>query len=480
MRQFEVLNDSGQPLPTEYLPSRRALRGERETEAVVRYRTRSSGHERWSLVSAKPILDEHEQVPFVVTIIRDITERRKSEEALQFLAEAGMILAPSLDFTVTLQHLARLIVPFLADACIIDVLEAGVVRRMATAHANPAGQELIEQLHAFLPPDQTKSDPVLQALHRGESMLGPTLPDSLLATISHNSRHLAILRQLHPQSYMVVPLQARGRTLGTITFWITESGRRYVPTDLSLAEDLARHAALAIDNARLFQSEQEARTTADQTRSRTTQLQAVTAGLAESLTSRNVARVMTTEGIKVLDAEEAWVALISADNARLEIINASGNAREELGPSGHVPIDARIPLAPAVRSGKPVVLRSRDDFKRYPAIDRLVAWRPGQVLAVVPLAVGGRILGVLGLGFPASRELTEDDLGLMSTLAQECGQALERARLYEAERAACAATEANGRRLAFLAEDSRILSTSLNYEQTLTHLAEIAVPQLAD
>lgn len=479
MRQFEILDESGRPFPTDRLPSRRALRGELESEAIVRYRVMGSGEERWSSVTARAKVDDQGEIRFVVTIIRDITERKRNERALRFLAEAGMILAPSLDYTATLQDLARLIVPFLADASLIDVLEGNSVRRMGTAHADPARQALIDELRAY-PPNEDKPHPVFAALREGQSELGANLPDSLLVSISHDDRHLAIMRELHPQSYMVVPLLARGRILGTITFWITDSPRRYGPEDLALAEELANRAALAIDNARLFQSEREARAVADQARLQTTQLQAVTAGLAEALTSRQVADVMTAEGVKVLGAEAGWVALVSATGTKLNIINPPGTPWKEREPCGYIPIEASVPLAKATRMCKPLLLRSRDDLKRFPALDDLLDWGTDRALAILPLMAEGRILGVLGLDFPASREFTNDDRGLMSTLAQECAQALERARLYEAERGARALTEAHGQRLVFLAEASRILASSLNYEHTFTRLAQLSVPELAD
>lgn len=478
-RSFEIMDESGKPFPVDQLPNLRVLRGEQENEAVVRYRVMATGEERWFIVTARRVFDTVEQRPFIVSIVRDITERKRSEAALRFLAEAGMVLAPSLDYAATLQDLARLIVPFLADACIIDVREGGWVRRMATVHVDPTQQALMDELRAY-PPDRITVHPVAHALLNGQSELGPELPDSLLVSIAQDAHHLEVLRELHPRSYMVVPMQARGRILGAITFWIIDSQRRYSQSDVNLAEDLTRRAAIAVDNARLFQGEQLARAAADKVRFQTTQLQAVTAGLAEALTSREVAEVMTNEGTKVLDAEAGWVALISAQGTTLEIITAADFSGRELEFADRIPIEAPFPLAEAARLGKPVLLRSPEDFRRYPEIDSWLHGDHDRVFAAIPLVAEKRILGVLGLRFPASRDFTGDEIGLMNTLAQECAQALERARLYGAERAARMASEVNGQRLAFLAEASRILATSLNYEQTLTRLAEIAVPQLAD
>lgn len=201
---------------------------------------------------------QHGGSPIFVGYIRDITQRKQAELAQRFLSQASTLLASSLDYAITLQTLARLTIPELADACLIDVRAAdGTIRRLAVAHQEPRKEVLLRELIAY-PPDPSKPHPVVEALQSGIAAMGEQLPATLLAAIAHDSRHLRIMTELHPRSYIVAPLVARGQALGVLTFWITDSDRRYHSADLALAEALASRAALAVDNAQLYREAQQA------------------------------------------------------------------------------------------------------------------------------------------------------------------------------------------------------------------------------
>ncbi|HEY7635449.1 MAG TPA: GAF domain-containing protein, partial [Gemmatimonadales bacterium] len=175
----------------------------------------------------------------------------EAREQVAFLAEASEILGSSLNYRETLSAVVRLIVPRLADFCAIDVVETdGKMRRIAIAHVDPAKVEAVWEMSRryALDPD----DPVPRAMRSGEPQLIPVIPDSLLKSFARDPEHLARLRAFGLHSLLIVPLSARGRTLGALTFVMAESGREYGRADLLLAADLARRAALAVDNARLF------------------------------------------------------------------------------------------------------------------------------------------------------------------------------------------------------------------------------------
>jgi PAS domain S-box-containing protein len=187
-------------------------------------------------------------------LIQERHARAEAEEAQQrlaFLAEASSLLASSLDYSTTLTRLARLAVPRIADWCAIDIVEEdGSIRRLKVAHADPTKEALMWELQRR-PPKRDSQHPVSEALQTGQARLFPEVPDSLLQAVAEDSEHLRIFRELNIRSLMIVPLLARGRVLGAITL-SAESGRRYDSKDLALAEDLARRAALAVDNARLY------------------------------------------------------------------------------------------------------------------------------------------------------------------------------------------------------------------------------------
>lgn len=168
-----------------------------------------------------------------------------------FLSDASTLLAGSLDYDATLATVAELVVPVLADWCAIDVEEEdGSIRRLVVTHADPAKQDAARALRR-LAPDAGGSHPVVRTLTSGKSQLFSQLPDRELECHARDAEQLRLWRDLGLTSAMVVPLTARGRTFGAISLDAAESRRHYGQADLQLAEDLARRAALAVDNARL-------------------------------------------------------------------------------------------------------------------------------------------------------------------------------------------------------------------------------------
>lgn len=210
-------------------------------------------------VSISPITNERGEILGAATIARDVTERRRDEVRLRFLAEVGELLTASLDYQTTLQTVARLAVPALADWCAIDMVqEDGTVARLAVEHQDPAKVALAHELYERYPPDPEDTTGLPHVLRTGESELYPEIPDELLVAGCRDEEHLRIARDLGLTSALVVPLVARGRILGAMSWVFAESNRRYDASDLAFARELARRAALAVDNARLYQATQAA------------------------------------------------------------------------------------------------------------------------------------------------------------------------------------------------------------------------------
>ena len=201
-----------------------------------------------------------------LSVLHDITARKQSEARQRFLAEASTRLAGSLDYETTLATVARLAVPFLADWCLIDMLEkGGSIRRLAVAHADPAKEVFLRDLQGHYPLDPEQPHAILAALHTGRPRLYPELSEERLAAEVRDAEHLRRLKELGVRSAMIVPLRAGGETLGAITLVMAESGRRYAPADLAFAEDLTQRCGLAVDNARLYRQAQEARHAQEET-----------------------------------------------------------------------------------------------------------------------------------------------------------------------------------------------------------------------
>ncbi len=222
-------------------------------EAEYRF-TLPGGRTRWLEAEGYVIRDEHGRPVRIVGLTRDVTDRRRRDEALAFRAEASAELAGSLDYERTLRRVARLAVPRLADCCVVDIVdEESDIHQLEIVHVDPEQEQLVRELEARYASDpRLSSSPVGTVVREGRPLFLPSVSDAFLAEMARDRQHLVELRRLGLSSLMIVPLSARGRTAGALSFLAADSGRRYDAADLALAEDLSRLAALAIDNARLY------------------------------------------------------------------------------------------------------------------------------------------------------------------------------------------------------------------------------------
>ena len=195
----------------------------------------------------------------IIGVSIDITLRKRAEEALRFFAEASKVLASSLDYQTTLASVVRLAVPALADWCSVDVVEEGqTIGWVEIAHTDPAKVELARELRRRFLADPAAPYGVPQVLRTGQPEVYPDIRASLATASALDAEYLAVLDHWNIRSSMIVPLVARKRTLGALMVALAESGRRFGPSDLALAQELASRAALAIENARLYREAQQA------------------------------------------------------------------------------------------------------------------------------------------------------------------------------------------------------------------------------
>lgn len=247
-----------------------------ELETVRRHR---DGTRVEVSVSGIPVRVEGKQVA-VYAIYQDITERKRMDEEraemllreqtaraeaevegrrAAFLADASSLLNTSLDYREVYGRLARMAVPFLADYCLVDqVEEHGGLRRIAVAHADPEKERLLVPGLRIPPDADAEWHPALRVVRTGEPLLHEEMPDDWREEVGRDPALQARLQALGVRSFLIVPLVARGNTLGAITLVFAHSGRRYGPEELRVAEELARRAALVIDNARLYGLAQQA------------------------------------------------------------------------------------------------------------------------------------------------------------------------------------------------------------------------------
>jgi PAS domain S-box-containing protein len=203
--------------------------------------------------------------PHWFCVQQDVTERHRAEHRKAFLEEATRLLNESLDYHHTLQALTRHCVPFLADYCSVDVVdENDEIRRVETAHFDAEKERILREMWTRYPYRSAEGVGVPEVLRTRKPFLNPVFTDEAITAFARDDLHHAMLRRLAPRSYICVPLVARDRAYGAISLVMSDSGRRYGDRDLELAVELARRAAIAVDNSRLYVAERTAREEAEQ------------------------------------------------------------------------------------------------------------------------------------------------------------------------------------------------------------------------
>jgi PAS domain S-box-containing protein len=255
-RRFHITREDGSPVQVGDLPGRRLVAGEEGPALLTRSVRRDTGEAMWLLTKATLYTDPDGE-RLAINIIEDVTEAKDAELRQRFLAEAGQLLASSLDYEQTLERVARMIVPGLADWCGIEMVdEEGGSHQVAVAHLDPGKVQMARDLRRRYPPDPDAPGGVPGILRGGPAELYTEIPDELIEQAARDDEHLALIRELGMRSAMAVPMRLGNETLGVITLVSAESGRRFDEDDLAFVEDLALRAATAIQNARLYAAQE--------------------------------------------------------------------------------------------------------------------------------------------------------------------------------------------------------------------------------
>ena len=253
MKDYLVWGEDGREIQMQDIPSVRILRGEPAEPLLIRTVNRHTGAQRWNLLKSAPLLDEDGEVEATITIIEDVTERKRAELRGAFLADASAVLASSLGYEQTLRNVAELAVPEVADWCAVDLIdEDGGRKPVAVAHIDPERLALAEELRGYEPERLDPDQGLGRVFRTGESLLYPEIPDAMLVQAAIDARHLELLRAVGLHSALIVPMRVGERILGALTLVSSDSGRVLDQFDQQLAEQVAARAAVAIENSRLY------------------------------------------------------------------------------------------------------------------------------------------------------------------------------------------------------------------------------------
>jgi len=366
---------------------------------------------------------------------------------LQFLGDVSNTLAGTLEVEELLDALLELTVPRLADAVSFFLLEDGhYLRRAASVHADPAKTKLMRELRGARIDIETEPDGALARVVRTQEPFAlPRLDRGLLDTLALDEFQFRTLESLGMRSWHALPLVAHGEATGVLSL-ATTGDRSFSERDLELAREFAGRAALALTNAYDFERERQARESAERASERLGHLHRITAALAQAVTTEDVARAIAVEGGAAFGAEAAATQLLSDDGSALDLASATGHLAELIGRYGRVSTAQEMPAVEAVRSANVLWFESAEHLAvRYP--DHAQVRSGLEAVGFIPLVGRDRPLGLLTVSFTRKRPLSDEDRALIDVLLQQCGQALERARLYEREQEARRAAEDAGRRL---------------------------------
>jgi PAS domain S-box-containing protein len=348
------------------------------------------------------------------------------EVAMSLLIEAGAVLASSLDLTTTMGQVAELTVPQLADLCVIDLRDDdGSIRDVAVASADEKLAGELEQLRASYPLDPHGQHPVAQVIRSGKPVLLPEMTSALLSSFAQGSKHAEFMIEHGYRSAVVAPLVARGRTLGALSTLRLGTSTPYGQEDMELVGELARRAALAIDNARLFSEVQSVER----------RLEAVLVNLAEAIT------VVDEQGRTVF-ANQAAADLLQVDTP---------NELMEAPPGSVMP--------------RFLVMDEQGhelDLDRMPGRRLFAGERPEPLLVRNIVRATGEERWIIVRSSP----IADPDTGRIAYAVNVFENITEVKRVQLAE--------------GFMAEASRVLASSMDYSETLKRVARLAVPQIAD
>lgn len=354
-----------------------------------------------------------------------------------FLVQAGArLLSTSLDPEQTLRQLADLCVPAIADACIIQLVDAtGTLRTVGRSWIDPEKEALsrtIRELYPVAPDDATGP---FRVIRTGQAELYASVADAHLQTLATTPEHLAMLRALGVKSAITAPLLARQRIVGAITLLVTDLGRRYDAADLDMAEQLAVSAGLAVENAHLYEYEQSARATIERAANRMQRLQSIITDLASTLVADDVAKAVIDHGIAAVGADMGAIYVRDVATGAMRLVRSQSNDGAPTDSAASA-LDADAPfVTETLRLRSPIFIATREEIERRFPVDAR-RYRTVSSCVGLPLKEQGEVTGVLAFAFEAARAFDADERAFLSLVADHCAQGLYRARVYRAEQAA--------------------------------------------
>jgi anti-anti-sigma factor len=361
-------------------------------------------------------------------------ERRARGDAERAVARAGNLqtLTAALSEALTVPDVARICAgrgaaAVQARASIVSLLDATGEWLGIVAYTDYRPEDISPWLRCRV----NSLVPLADCIRSGQPIFLET-PDAIIAAYPDFTRE--DLRRFGDWAWISLPLVVSDRAIGTL-FLAFAQEHPLSPEDRRLALTIVQQCAQALDRARLYEAERTAREEAEGAAERIARLQAITGALSGTLTPAAVAEVIVDQGLVALRAQAGSLALLTDDGVWLELVQAIGYPQEFVERWRRTSVSTRVVAGAAIRTREPIFLESRDALlARYGAPSEPVPVLPDPgARAVIPLATGRDVIGVLSFLFSAPKSFTEDERVFIQTIARQCALVLERARLYERE-----------------------------------------------
>jgi PAS domain S-box-containing protein len=486
MSRFELVDENGDPFPVENLPGRLALQGMYSPETVVGFRNVETGEERYSIVKARPVLDDEGRVRLAVNIFQDITERRRAEEERDELLQRAEAARRDAEVSAdNLWAIHKVTDVALSNLELDDLLRELLERIREALEVDTAAIFLVTRdrdelrLRAVSGLDEKRFKGRRLPMERG--LMGEVASSRrplASSTVPDPDPLFPLLSESGVVSVAGVPLALESRVIGVLQVG-TRLERSFEQREVGLLQLVADRIAFAIDRARAFRAEHRALERSELAVERMGRLLEVTGALSKAATPSEVTRVIIDQGVAAMEARSGVIALVDDEGHSLELADMAGYPGNLVDRWQRMPLDANTPIARAVRERELVLVETADELRdQYGGLEPTRSYH--RSFAAIPLITEDRALGALELSFEEEIDFSRVQRAFMLSLGQQCAQALHRARLYEAAQEAHADAELARERIAFLARAGEVLGSSLDYHETLARVARLAVPRVGD
>lgn len=366
---------------------------------------------------------------------------RRHSLHLEVLSEASNALVNAgLDLKGVLDTVARRVAEKIGDVFVIGLLndDRNLLESVSASHPRSRQRALLRRLQRIPRPASEGLSGLV--LDRNEPLLIPrTSREEMLERAA--GRYKAYIERYGVSSVLAVPLRTSEGPIGVLFLARDEGGEPYTEDDQGLLVELAARTAQAVENARLYQAEHDARRAAEHAAWRMGILQGLTATLASARNQAEVVRFSIRHSVDALGAKGGAIALVDEPSGDLQVVGSLGYPKALIRTWKRFPMSLKSPMTDAIKQLAPIALGSADEVSRaYPKLGEDKRSR-NQAFIAIPLINEGRAIGVLGLTFSERRLFPQDDRDFVMAVGSQCAQAMERVRLYEAQQAARRAAE---------------------------------------